>query len=122
MKVLEPGHKYLLDSYDGELEIILPFMKRIGAKYPFNEPPPHPGTNIQEVVRGLIDRLFYLQRQNPCVENQLSIEFLRDILYLMEKRAAINHGRPFTPYRRHMIEEWKTNPLDGHIHGSEYID
>jgi len=63
MKVLDPGHKYELAVLDGDLPVILTYTKRIGDKYPGNEPPAYSGTTLQEEWRAQIDRLRYLNNQ-----------------------------------------------------------
>lgn len=92
MKTIDPGHAYLLDSYDGGQPVRLTFVKREGEGYPFNAGH-HPGTNCQEVIRALIDRVKYLQEQIPCEENQQIINNLRSCLWEFERRAAKRHGR-----------------------------
>ena len=92
MKVIDPGHEYELDSYDGGEPVRLVFLKREGEGYPFNEGH-HSGTNCQEVLRALIDRVKYLQKQIACEENECIINKLRSCLWEFEKRAAKRHGR-----------------------------
>jgi hypothetical protein len=117
MKVIDPGHEYLLDSYDGSQENRLVFMKREGDGYPFNVGH-HAGTNCQEVIRALIDRIKYLDKQIPCQENQGAITHLRCALFCFEYRAAKRHGRvldlPSETYQPDM-EEIPTCPTCGHI-------
>lgn len=92
MTVIDPGHVYSLDSLDGPLEQILAFVKREGAKYPGNVGH-HPGTTMQEVLRALVERAEYVNRQQPCAETELAIGQLKSALYLFEVRAARTHGR-----------------------------
>lgn len=77
MKVIDVGHEYDLDSYDGGEPMRLTFVK----------------TNCQEVIRALINRVQYLQKQEECGENRIIIELLRRSLYQFEVRAAEQHGR-----------------------------
>jgi hypothetical protein len=95
MQVIDPGHDYRLTVFDGVANQRLTFMKREGAGYPFNAGS-NPGTNCQEVLRALIDRVSYLQRQIPCAENDAIVANLRAALYLFEIRAARRHGRELT--------------------------
>lgn len=89
MRVVEPGHMYACKTLDfDEAEIYLQFVKRIGAKYPGNVPPPYGGTTIQEVCRVLIDRLKYVDEQQFAFENFHAIALLRQIILLMEQRAS----------------------------------
>ena len=79
MKILDAGHIYSLDSLDGNLEQTLTFVKREGEKFPFNSGS-HAGTNCQEVLRVLIDRSEYLQKQKPCAETECIISSLKTAL------------------------------------------
>ena len=93
MKVLDPGHKYELAVLDGDLPVILTYAKRIGDKYPGNEPPSYSGTTLQEEWRAQIDRLRYLNNQESHWVNTESAKHLMDCLVLLESRAAERHGR-----------------------------
>lgn len=99
MKAVDPGHDYIIDVYDetddnrGLTPDRVVFLKRIGKGYPGNEGNPYPGTNCQEVLRVLIDRVKYLDNQIPHTANFHIIECLRDALWLFEERAAERHGR-----------------------------
>lgn len=88
MKVLDPGHKYLLDSHDGGESILLKFVKRDSppGKYPGNTDS-YPGTLTQEVLRALIDRGEYVQNQQPCPETESFIHLMRTGLFLLESRV-----------------------------------
>lgn len=113
MRVLDPGHRYLLNIYDGEGMQPLRFMKREGEKFPGNIGH-YSGTNCQEVLRALIDRVKYLDNQVPCLENDRILECLREVLFQFESRAARRHKRDFpTKYRR--IEEQPHCRKCGHI-------
>ena len=91
MKILEVGHTYLVEAYDGGLAQTLTFMKRDGASYPFNHGT-HGGTNCQEVLRVVIDRTRYLLTQVPCAETEAILGLLQTALLLFEVRAARRHG------------------------------
>jgi hypothetical protein len=97
MKVLDPGHYYALEHLDkikGTTPVEhLGFVKRIGPGYPGNVGSPQSGTNVQEVLRALIDRLEYVDRQVSCTETKMATENLRSALLLLELRAARRHGR-----------------------------
>jgi hypothetical protein len=121
VKVIDPGHKYALRHLDGAGETLLNFVKRVGPKYPGNTGH-HEGTNIQEVARVLIDRLQYLESQDhdPRGRNTLAIYNLREVIRLMEDRAAERHGRDRTQlaYQNQLesnIEEMPVCPICGHI-------
>ncbi len=92
MKVIDPGHDYLLDSIDGDAPQRLTFVKREGPGYPGNVGH-HPGATMQEVLRALIERAEYVQGQIACPETQLAIGAMQTALYLFESRAARRHGR-----------------------------
>lgn len=93
MKVIDKGHRYLLsyldaDNASGELT----FVKRIGQRYPRNDPPGYPGTTSQEVIRALIDRTQHVDSQHPHQSNHVALRLLRGALYEFEKRAAQIRG------------------------------
>ena len=92
MKIIHPGHYYLLDSLDGGHPAPLIFVKRQGSKYPGNYES-HPGTNMQEVLRALIERCQYVYNQIPNHETEFVIHELRLSILLLEERAAKRHGR-----------------------------
>lgn len=115
MKVLDPGHRYLLTHLDGSGEQELTFVKRIGEGYPGNTPPAHEGTTIQEVLRVLIDRLKYVDHQSPAYEDLDAIGCLRLALLHLENRAARVRGHSFEMYRPPAVELEPTCPVCGHI-------
>ena len=113
MEVLDAGHRYLLKSYDGGKEQELQFMKREGARYPGNVG--HcSGTNMQEVLRVLIHRTQYLNRQEYSAFNEVIVGHLRAALIALEQRAAERHGLIFFPARTD-IENIPTCPTCGHV-------
>lgn len=114
MHAIDPGHLYSLDVFDGEdgQRALLQFVKREGPGYPFNVG--HgPGTNCQEVLRALIDRTEYLQRQIPSAENIVILNSLRSALLGFEIRAARRHGRELEVGES--IEAMQTCDQCGHI-------
>jgi hypothetical protein len=113
VREIDPGHEYLLDSYDGGVSVLLTFVKREGEGYPFNVGH-HPGTNLQETWRADIKRLQYLQTQGSCEENTIVINKLRECIWQLEVRAARRHGRQLPTYRID-IENLPTCPGCGHI-------
>jgi hypothetical protein len=97
MTVQDPGHTYTVKNYDGDGEQTIRFMKRDasshpGGYYPGNEGS-YSGTNLQEVLRVLIDRVLYLDNQIPADQNRIILNNLRDSLILLEERAAERHGK-----------------------------
>lgn len=94
MKVLDPGHLYELAILDGNDDFggnVLCFVKREGEGFPGNVGH-YPGTTLQEVLRACADRIDYLNRQKPCAENDAIAGLLRTSIFLLENRAARNHG------------------------------
>lgn len=98
MKIIDPGHVYELAWVDGhpgfgmDRRNLLVFVKREGEKYPGNVGH-HPGTQVQEVLRALIDRLKYVDAQDPHRFNSVVLDSLRNSIYLLETRAAEKRGR-----------------------------
>src|SRR5271157_4800434 len=92
MRILDPGHSYVLDHIDGLGKTTLRFVKREGEGYPRNVGH-HEGTTMQEVLRALIERAEYVQGQIPCPETEAAIEHMKLAVHGMELRAARRHGR-----------------------------
>lgn len=123
MNVIDPGHMYQLEDLDSELgsplsyerqPTYLEFVKRMGPQYPGNTSA-HAGTNMQEVLRVLIDRATYLNKQIPCAETEAVIHHLRSSLLLLELRAARRHGRVLPIHSYEDIEIMSTCAKCGHI-------
>ena len=113
MTVIDPGHRFLVRQLDSNSQQLMRFVKREGIGYPGNIGH-YPGTNIQEVLRVLISRTQYLQKQIPCWQNDICTFLYRLALNLLEHRAAKRHNRPFA-WNLKTIELQPINPLDGHI-------
>ena len=123
MRIIDPGHAYILETYDqtASKEILkvyetLTFVKREGDMYPGNIGR-YPGTNAQEVLRCLIDRIVYLNQQIPSIINQYVLSNLRWSIYWLEFRAAERHNRvlQFPVENIYRIEQVPTCPTCGHI-------
>jgi len=114
MKVIDDGHEYLLDNLDGEGVTPLLFVKREGDGYPGNEGH-YAGTNMQEVIRALLDRCFYVYGQVPCTETLGVINNLRSALLLLEVRAVRRHGRHLDLHGEEAIEDLSFCKKCGHI-------
>lgn len=114
MRVIDPGHQYALNHLDGNLEELLTFVKREGPKYPGNQGS-HPGTNIQECLRAIIDRIKYVDAQIPHWRNKHAIVAMRDVLECLEFRAAERHGRILHLSPGLNIEDEEVCPKCGHI-------
>lgn len=81
MKVLDKGHKYSLKNNKTDGEVILTFYKDEiinGSGYD--------GTTNQEVLRCLIDRIKFLDKQLPHEVNSKIIQHLRSAIILHEQR------------------------------------
>jgi hypothetical protein len=93
VRVLDPGHRYVLAHLDGDGETVLQFVKRQGPGYPGNEGRSE-GVTLQEVLRALIDRATYVNGQIPCDETTSALAHMKSAVHAMETRAARLHGRP----------------------------
>src|SRR5258708_5788933 len=80
MKIIEPGHVYQLQHFDGTGSSLLVFVNR----EPGTE---HEGTQTQEVLRALIDRTQHCDQCLRWAGNDTIIEHLRMALVLHEARA-----------------------------------
>lgn len=105
MHILDKGHRYKLDTLDGEVNIELIFVKR------FRGTNNHAGTTNQDVLRCLIDRVQTLNDESPWEGNDRIIKHLRLALTLHESRALekkVEKGK-LKP------EEVRTSKKDGHF-------
>lgn len=95
MKVLDPGHDYLLDNFDGGEAVRLTFVKRNDPpeKYPGNDWA-HPGTQIQEVLKALIERCQYVNSQVPSIQTEEVEANLARSIWLLEQRHCERHEKP----------------------------
>jgi hypothetical protein len=120
LRTIDPGHVYMLDLLDietGERQSteMLRFVKREGPRYPGNRSH-YPGTNCQEVMRALIDRVKYLDSTAPDSRNGPVIQHLREALWLFESRAAQRYGRELPPLEQfECIEQEPTCSGCAHI-------
>ncbi len=114
MQILDEGHLYHLNHLDGDGTELLRFVKREGLGYPGNDGH-YAGTNLQEVLRALIDRFKYLDSQEHCDENYDCIYFLRHCILSLEQRAAKRHKRLLVINKLDGIEFEKVCYYCGHI-------
>jgi len=116
MKVIEPGHVYSLQTLDDPENgmLLLVFVRRVGDKYPGNPPPSHGGTTVQEVLRACIDRLNYVNNQQPSTYTLEAKEHLEEAFWLLERRAAARAGRKFNQYLPEILNE-PTCSKCGHV-------
>lgn len=105
MKIIDPGHEYELASIDGECVQRIRFVKR------FRGVENHAGTNNQELLRVLIDRVTRLNEEKPWSGNQEIIIHLRMALILHESRAL------YRKVEKNLLEPEKviTAKGDGHF-------
>ncbi len=92
VKILDPGHDYELAVLDGHEPVHLRFVKREGPGYPGNVDH-YSGTTMQYVLRALIDRAGYVNRQIPCWQTTLARHLMMLAVWLLEHRAAKRHKR-----------------------------
>jgi hypothetical protein len=85
MKVVEPGHIYELAHLESKGTERLTFIRR--SSKAIQHPSEHPGTNVQETLRALIDRTKYLDDIIGAVENDDALYHLRMALLCYEGRA-----------------------------------
>jgi hypothetical protein len=92
MKVVDPGHEYLLDGVgvDNNSQRII-FVKNEGDKYPGNVGW-HGGVITQELLRVCIDRTKYLNNQGSCMETEMALSAMRQALAWYEVRASRCRG------------------------------
>ncbi|MCK9542533.1 MAG: hypothetical protein M0R03_10955 [Novosphingobium sp.] len=88
MKVIEEGHLYELDSFEGTNPQQLRFIK----KEPLPSNPTelrivYDGTTNEEVLDVLIDRVHTLHRKFPCEENEFSLLALRNARVWLDMRT-----------------------------------
>ncbi len=98
MQVIDPGHKYCLLTLDGDFEQTLTFVKRCDLAHPEKYPgnfDAYAGTTLQSVLRACCERVRYLQNQIPCWNNTLILRLLQISIWLLERRAAKRHKRPY---------------------------
>lgn len=118
MRVIDPGHHYMLNVLDGEKPIFLRFVKRVGPKFPGNDSA-YSGTTMQEVIRVLIDRLEYVDNQSPHIYNKFVLGLMRSCIWWLEKRAFERHNITFNLTSSH-IEKLPTNK-HGHLWNEEKL-
>lgn len=114
IRCLDPGHRYVLLTLDGDLEQTLTFVKRCGPNFPGNADS-YQGTTLQSVLRACLDRLTYLQGQIPCEENVAIARNLQDCLFLLEHRAMRRHRLMASTLTQHAARFDPMCPECGHV-------
>lgn len=102
MKVITPGHRYELTSFEGGPPQTIQFIEKtqkpdseVGLKFvTVND-----GTTNEEVIEVLVDRLNFLQAKHPCRENAIAITHLETALLWLNKRTddRVKRGVEGTP-------------------------
>lgn len=112
IEVIDKGHAYALPQIDGGGFQFLQFVKREGVKYPGNVGAVC-GVQSQTVMRVLLDRARYVQRQKSCFENVIVVLCLLIAVWVLEHRAARIHGMPYL-HGLHFAETAPTCEQCGH--------
>jgi hypothetical protein len=114
MKVLDPGHEYILEGVgsDNTMQKVI-FVKNEGIKYPGNVGF-HGGILTQELLRVCIDRTKYLNSQGSCMETELALSAMRQALAWYEVRAARCRGTYIEANHSGDLDKAETCPICGH--------
>ncbi|SRR6266568_1088901 len=114
MKILDPGHEYLAEGVGAAQSQRIIFVKNRGEKYPGNKGAPHGGLLSQELMRILINRTEYLNRQASCAETEHALAALRQALAWFETRAARCRGDHIDLAHAEILEREPVCPICGH--------
>lgn len=90
MKVITEGHKYELENFEKKDQPgqVIKFIQKEVAEESFGSFfAIHDGTTNEEILKVLINRMNYLQKQSPCRENAIVITKLEESLMWLEKRT-----------------------------------
>lgn len=85
MKVLQEGHKYELESFEGSEPQTIQFIYKVAEGEALQTVTD--GTTNEEVLDVLIDRLTYLNDKFPCDENENAIDHLLEAKMQLVKRT-----------------------------------
>lgn len=89
MEILTVGHKYKLDSFEGNNPQTIQFIEKTPVSEGSIElKTVNDGTTNEEVLRVLIDRLTTMNNKFPCRENSIVVTKLEESLMWLEKRTA----------------------------------
>lgn len=114
MRVIDPGHHFLLKVLDGGSSMALTFVKRVGPRYPGNAYA-YSGTTSQEVLRALVSRAEYVNNQIPCWQTRVGALLMKAVIWLFEHRAARVHGRGLSLRLLPTIHQLPTCERCGHV-------
>lgn len=113
MKIIDPGHEYLLEGVGNALPQHITFVKNEGLKYPGNNGF-HSGILTQELIRVCIDRTNYLNSQGSCLETENALGTLRQALAWYEVRAARCRGTHIEGDHANSLDNAITCSICGH--------
>jgi hypothetical protein len=92
MKVIDQGHLYELEGFEGTPQTIS-FIKKESIPGSSDLKTIHDGTTNEEVIKVLIDRLAFLETKFPCKENRYAIDDLKSALFCLELRTKDRKAR-----------------------------
>lgn len=90
MKVLVPGHLYVLENFEHPEKEgqVVQFIEKVPVSLNSKElKTVNDGTTNEELLKVEIDRLRYLNIKFPCRENAIAITKLEEALMWLEKRT-----------------------------------
>lgn len=96
MKVITPGHRYELDNFEDKsnqgqtIQFIEKKPKEQGSTELLTV---NDGTTNEDLLEVLLDRLRFLNKKAPCMENQLAIYRLDEALFWLNKRTENRKNR-----------------------------
>lgn len=92
MKVVSPGNKYVLDSFEGTRPQEIQFI--VGVSVAGGPPQVGiDGTTNEDVLAVLIHRLGFMQQQSPCRETAIALTKLQESLFWLDFRSGKIKGR-----------------------------
>jgi len=113
MKIVDPGHEYILHGVGSAPAQRIVFVKNEGAKYPGNVGF-HGGVLTQELLRVCIDRTKYLNDQGSCMETEFALAAMRQALAWYEVRAARCRGTYIEGDHADALDKAATCAVCGH--------
>ena len=114
MKVIDPGHTYLIEGIGNAEPQIMKFPKREGPNYPGNVGTQE-GALTQEWLQACLHRCLYMNAQGSCAETDIIISSLRTAIMAFEVRAARCRGASIDLARLSDIDTAPTCSICGHI-------
>jgi predicted RNA-binding Zn-ribbon protein involved in translation (DUF1610 family) len=114
MRVIDPGHEYLIEALDGGEPQTIRFVKREGPNYPGNVGS-HGGPITQDFLRAILHRCVYMNNQGSCAETDIIIASLRTAIMAFEVRAARCRSTSIELANLSDIDVSPTCPICGHI-------